>query len=100
MRAQLTAQHGACGAGGGGGGPAPADIPVSPSSASMEMNESSRWTEEEMETAKKGEWRLAAGHGGPRLASGPKGPVVGRTQPPRAVTRGCGVVWGGDRLCF
>lgn len=26
----------------------------------MEMNESSRWTEEEMETAKKGEWLLAA----------------------------------------
>ena len=36
-----------------------------PFPASMEMNESSRWTEEEMETAKKGEWR--------RLASSPEG---------------------------
>lgn len=38
---------------------AAANTSLSPFSASMEMNESSRWTEEEMETAKKGEGFLA-----------------------------------------
>lgn len=50
----------------GGRGRASGHLPTPPpsSTASMEMNESSRWTEEEMETAKKGgpcAWRSGAG---------------------------------------
>lgn len=71
--------------------------PVSSFSASMEMNESSRWTEEEMETAKKGERCLGALMA-LDLHLGPPGSVVGRTLTHWAVL-GSPVVWGG-RLCF
>lgn len=71
--------------------------PVSSFSASMEMNESSRWTEEEMETAKKGERCLAALMA-LDLHPGPAGSVVGRTLTHQALL-GSAVLWEG-RLCF
>lgn len=63
----------------------------------MEMNESSRWTEEEMETAKKGEWFLAALIT-LDVCAGPIARVVGRRLT-HALTGA--VVWpAGARLCF
>ena len=63
----------------------------------MEMNESSRWTEEEMETAKKGEWFLATLIA-LDVCAGPAACVVGRRLTHALIGA---VVWcAGDRLRF